>query len=145
MTAAPDDISPAELEAIEKRCEAATPGPWEQEYASNGGGIATAEFYIPGHNQDETVEMIAEDAVFIAAARTDIPRLIAALRARDAWLTHAGEQMADYANRLDAARALLARAAELIRDMLVWGTNIDCTTESRKVLAEIEGAEHGKP
>jgi hypothetical protein len=140
---APADLTPEDLAAIEARCEAATPGPWEsldsqvmRDVRWRRGPIASCL---------SSYESSQLDAKFIAAARTDIPRLLAALREQSDRVKHYQWEASQLQAERDAARALLARAAELIRDMLVWGTNIDCTTESRKVLAEIEGAEHGKP
>ena len=74
-----------ELNAISDRAESASPGPWEV-YA----GLAyDKKTHTRGVSQvGDTDEAIFEDryvppndAEFIAAARTDIPRLVAALRA----------------------------------------------------------------
>jgi hypothetical protein len=67
-------LSAAELAAIRTRVEQATPGPWQHGdhegiYAQ---GSATA---IAHRDSGGTVA----DADFIAAARTDIPRLLAAV------------------------------------------------------------------
>ena len=83
-----------ERNAIRARAEAATEGPWTSTFGYNNGGIATAFFAIPGHNGGGKVEMILEDAEFIAHAREDIPRLLAdndALRAEVAALLRALE------------------------------------------------------
>ena len=66
-----------ELEAIKRRCDAATAGPWRVEHGINvicaDGKTATgatgtdAEYW---HNRDKS------NAEFIAHARTDIPNLI---------------------------------------------------------------------
>ena len=61
-------MSDEELQAIKVRCDAATPGPWE---VSEGGGVwvdATCWEGVSGGR--------ADDAAFIAAARTDIPALV---------------------------------------------------------------------
>jgi hypothetical protein len=159
---APDDITPEELVAIEARCEAATPGPWSVEVYDKGttfygiGPVRADKVWMGGGYEPSYEQAVLDvempDAAFIAAARSDIPKLLAAIKSRDAELAELRafyrereKACAERADERDAAKALLARAAELIRDMLVWGTNIDCTTESRKVLAEIEGADHGKP
>jgi hypothetical protein len=68
-------LTPDELAAIRERVDAAASGPWEYEPgfcvvsspASSQGGIA--------------YDMRDADAYFIAAARTDIPRLLATLDA----------------------------------------------------------------
>jgi hypothetical protein len=72
-----------DIAAIRALCEATTPGPWRQEYAYNNGGCPTANFYIPGHNGGATVEMLANDAAFIVAARTALPELLARLEAAE--------------------------------------------------------------
>lgn len=64
------------LKEIERLAREATPGPWEQEYTANNAGMALAEFRIPGHNAGKTVEMLADDAAFIVAARATIPELL---------------------------------------------------------------------
>lgn len=73
------------LAKIKDRAEAATPGPWfarvapefvtEQGYASYGHGPVVHQ--TP---RDQPIERAQRDALFIAAARTDVPALIAALR-----------------------------------------------------------------
>jgi hypothetical protein len=69
-----------DLDAIEARAEAATPGPWRQTTSKRGyrDVLQTPDSYGD--------RMIAKgcpnaDADFIAAARTDIPALVAELRA----------------------------------------------------------------
>jgi hypothetical protein len=39
--------------------------------------MTTGYFYIPAHNGNASVEMLADDAVFCANAREDVPKLIA--------------------------------------------------------------------
>ena len=75
------------LDAIQARADAATEGPWEARTTGRAGGD---HWYIcddgeaiahisaqDGINEDQR----EPDAEFIAAARTDVPRLVAALRA----------------------------------------------------------------
>lgn len=72
-------IDETELQAIESRCNAATPGPWFQDNmgpwkvrdAPTGDRVATC---------DKDTRAGREDAAFIAASREDIPKLLAALR-----------------------------------------------------------------
>jgi hypothetical protein len=68
-----------ELERIEARCAAATPGPWKswvegRDHTSGDHFISTAgeDIYLTGAT--------LSDQDFIAAARQDIPTLIAAVR-----------------------------------------------------------------
>jgi hypothetical protein len=63
----------AELDVIEVRAEMATEGPWEVPW--------------PPKTLTTVSALQAEDAAFIAAARTDVPVLVAALR--QAWATNA--------------------------------------------------------
>lgn len=79
------------LDAMQARCDAATDGPWEREWdtsdqwwtihgqpnpAKGDDRMVCPEVATLNHREDWTA-----DAAFIAAARTDMPRLIAALRA----------------------------------------------------------------
>jgi len=75
----------AELDAIEARAAAAIEGPWEVVVhpAIPGESIPEYAAIVPGVAAGLTVE----DAAFIAAARTDVPALVAALR--QAWATNA--------------------------------------------------------
>ncbi len=70
-------MTDADLKAIRERVEAATKGPWRQEYGYNNGGMATGFFFIPEHSAGKSVEMLADDAAFIAHAREDVPALLA--------------------------------------------------------------------
>jgi hypothetical protein len=85
-----DPLTDDELKAIEARANAATPGPWKAEgddecilyvRAANGHTVVTT---------DSGVYTTDEDAIFIAAARTDVPKLVAEVRRLreafvDAW------------------------------------------------------------
>src|SRR3990172_7960149 len=88
-----------DLEAIEARCQQATPGPWSVDerdmfiFAADGNMVASSEpsegWVIRGHGAEASGQRPpgSQDAngVFIAHAREDIPKLIAALRSeRDA-------------------------------------------------------------
>ncbi len=67
-------MTPAELDAIEARAKGATLGPWEQ----------ADDFYViaPAAPADSPVtgEIQPVNAAFIAAARTDVPALVAEVR-----------------------------------------------------------------
>ena len=76
-------ITKTELEAIKRRCEAATDGPWNSEGSPyvfakvpdgrpNGEGIVHCECYVRRGVTDDKA-----NAEFIAAARTDVPELVA--------------------------------------------------------------------
>lgn len=110
MPPMPDDlITPAELDAIEARANAATDGPWyvrntDDDHCMSGSYVGTERGPGEGHdglnglaiggNDPATVVAITciqapllamaereeENALFIAAARADIPRLVATVR-----------------------------------------------------------------
>jgi len=86
-------LTRAELDAIRERCEAATPGPWTPvPQTSDGRHIREAAVvnasmqsfwqccYKQGNGQPE------QDAAFIAAARTDVPALLAHIEALETAL-----------------------------------------------------------
>ena len=76
---------PADLEAIEARASAATPGPWTSPWIGDstcrdailgGGGEVVGVTWRDGWH----LAVTQADAEFIAAARTDVPALVAELR-----------------------------------------------------------------
>lgn len=78
-----------ELAEIEARAEAATPEPWDVQkcygdrWTDRTGQHHTAAYWIPKAEQlgdGECGAMLEMDARFIAAARSDIPRLVAEVR-----------------------------------------------------------------
>ncbi len=101
-----------------------TRGPWRCEAGYNNAGCPTSFFYVPGHNDGATVELLEADAEFIVASRVDVPRLLATVEARDVELAKAisREGIADwledlamhYAPGSDDGGALL-RASAIVR------------------------------
>jgi len=77
-------LSDAELDEIEARARAATPGPWTsfvegRDHQSGSDFIMTG----PDTNRGEDIELLgatAADQDFIAASRQDVPRLVAEIR-----------------------------------------------------------------
>jgi hypothetical protein len=63
-----------DLDAIETRCAAATPGPWECGIIENGGQLCV------WYGDRVLVEGIDENAEFTAAAHQDVPALVAECR-----------------------------------------------------------------
>lgn len=104
----------------ERRAEAATPGPWhrddrgafrgEPDECTKGVGVVTASAY-PG--QEGLVFASDADASFVAAARADVPALVAALREaeaeRERWEKTAGAERA-YGNARVAVSEAQAEA-----------------------------------
>jgi hypothetical protein len=108
----PTDLPDTELDAIEARAKAATPGPWRQGAVDKIRvfGDPDGETLAPGLgrcvcivNQWTGEERRDADAAFIAAAREDVPRLVAALREARKQLA----EVVDYAARQDAELATL--------------------------------------
>lgn len=94
-------LTPADIAAIRGRCEAATPGPWYHidpdavRFHAVGGWLRNCpdgshwiETLRIGKNRAAVaatpLRMPAENATFIAHARTDIPRLLAHVAALEA-------------------------------------------------------------
>lgn len=88
-----DDLTTV-LDAIQERADAATPGPWGRDTATFPWGAVTENVVGPGglwdvatcHGGDlppdeGRAQQARRDADFLARARTDIPRLLAAVRA----------------------------------------------------------------
>ncbi len=87
MTPMPNMHKPLDLDAIEARANAATPGPWEvEEYV----GVLESTSVLdrvsePTHDWERRIIASSlpdepADAAFIAHARTDVPALIAEVR-----------------------------------------------------------------
>ena len=72
----------ARLDALRERVERATPGPWEN-YGDGDHEVYQAGEYDDGDLGPYIARSVPaeDDAVFIAAARTDVERIEAALRA----------------------------------------------------------------
>lgn len=71
-----------DLDAIRARCDAATPGPWmvfEGAYPYGEGYVieSPADLVAGNFDHEEGGIIRKEDAEFIAAARTDVPELLA--------------------------------------------------------------------
>lgn len=69
------------LAEVEQREQAATPGPW----LPDGLDINGDYFVRTGYTSASDVGFTESDAEFIAHARTDVPRLVEALRGALAW------------------------------------------------------------
>ena len=68
-------LSAEELDAMEARCEAATPGPWKVVQKGNTVKSMAIKGVCSG------MSALRDDYNFIAHARTDLPRLLSAYRA----------------------------------------------------------------
>jgi hypothetical protein len=86
------DLTNNDLDEIEQRATAATPGPWEafieERHAIGGdsfirtGGLDDnqPDMYVSQYHGATSVKVPAADLDFIANARQDIPRLVAEIR-----------------------------------------------------------------
>lgn len=78
-----DELTEAELNAIEARAAAATEGPWEKDRWD--GTLGRGSLSVPSKLRVLVTRFNygnagSPDLEFIAAARTDVPRLVKALR-----------------------------------------------------------------
>jgi hypothetical protein len=93
-------LNAEEIEAIRKRAEAATPGPWfdsETVYVVSN---------VSGDSIEWDADFIAEtqeqsDAEFIAYAREDVPKLLAEIARLQTRLSHAGDILSEAHDLLD--------------------------------------------
>jgi hypothetical protein len=143
------DGGPLDLEAIKARAEAATPGPW------NGTWHATAESSIEGSDGHTVAYVNSEcadhpgrrdaDGHFIAAARSDVPALVAEVERLTQFATSLGKaldaRIGDVRRRDDEIESLRRqRAAErdVIEKAKAWGADYKspygATFESDQVL-----------
>lgn len=102
---------PLDLEAIEARCAAATPGPWawhredDEPHDLNAGDESVLYPYVgPGLDHAE-LDILPEDAAFIEHARDDVPALVARVRALEAALAEITAGAEDTARAMDGLRA----------------------------------------
>jgi hypothetical protein len=126
----PQPLQPEELKAIEARCEAATPGPWVATISPDGTVAMVDHATLRSDDADEPL-MIAScdvignldnDADFIAAARTDIPRLLATI-----------EEMA---GEVAQAHVTVRKNAELALENKNISEQIEKTTLAHDLLAQ---------
>jgi hypothetical protein len=100
-----------DLDAIEARAEAATEGPWYEDDITFGTGtlvIARFDDTVVQSSLPLSHTRTAPNADFIAHARTDVPALVAELRAaRDSSASSFIKALADLATALAAYRAVV--------------------------------------
>lgn len=84
-----EPLADRELEAIARRCQAATPGPWRPFLESEGGLGGSSVIWVSDDENEADLYVwlgatLAPDADFdfVASARQDIPRLLDALHGR---------------------------------------------------------------
>lgn len=115
MAAVSTELTAAELAEIETRAEAATTGPWVHD-ADKGGehrvGTSDGKEWVAYIGNDEDWPHPVPDAAFIAAARTDVPRLVAALRAAYAELETSRRIRESWRTDYEKLRAEALRGAD---------------------------------
>ena len=79
-----------DLEAIEARANAATEGPWVVTASRSGRSLSVGP---DGFSGRERGERFREDAEFTAAARTDVPALVAFVRQLQAEVKDLREEL----------------------------------------------------
>jgi hypothetical protein len=87
-----------EHEAIKRRCEAATPGPWKSIPFGGEDGYPDEHLVLFPDGEDASVLMEPE-AEFIAHARTDVPALVAEVEKLRKMLTEANGYLLGYDDR----------------------------------------------
>lgn len=86
MNETPKLLTDAEIAAIADRVEKATVGPWEWKTLNGFHWLASNETtLLEYHATDDGIHGAPEDEMFIAAARQDIPRLLADLQRYREW------------------------------------------------------------
>jgi len=102
------------LDQIQKRADAATPGPWKADGETRGDCVVwgpNGRFLMnqqaephwieyPGEKRSVSFDVDRRDGEFIAHARTDIPALLAMVREQRARLDAIDAQVRDLATRL---------------------------------------------
>jgi hypothetical protein len=73
-------MHPTELDEIEARCDAASPGPWKYPYRGFPGVVGSKRGCLWTSGRHEGRVNHEADAEFIAHARQDVPDLIAEIR-----------------------------------------------------------------
>ena len=141
-----------EIQAIEARLEAATPGPWDFETIPETGESRVVVFSNTGDPMlDVSVAphgVRAEDAEFIAYAPEDIRALIAEVKRLEAWKREAvtvmdGLQGLGEALRLPlgeqvTGRTALEKVKELIKSRDAWASHMMGIAVTRQKLEAVE-------
>jgi hypothetical protein len=84
-------ITAEELAAIKARADAATDGPWTCEPGGDESDVYSEASVPLGCSRTcVLIDARLRDSEFIAAARTDVPRLVAEVERLRAWIDHVG-------------------------------------------------------
>lgn len=146
-------MTPDELDAIEARAAAATPGPWAAEDERHGKGscsccgevlyawniVAPSREVVVSAMDDVTPGVHGDaDATFIAHARADVPALITALREAWAEAARLRAALALQAESVENAGAAIARVRALCDEAERWALSSPSVSTSR-IRAVLDG------
>ena len=106
------------LDAVQARIDAATEGPWSWASHITADGDEWAVFDAEDHALASNHDGWSPDAEFIAQARTDLPRLLAAVRAVEAVLDDAENTATRNLSRNFAGKPFTPALADEIRRAL---------------------------
>lgn len=148
-----DQLTPEQLAAIEARCERATPGPWrwddrdDQLFDAKGELLA---FGQPTYEGNHGIVVPPDDATFIAAARTDVPALLAEVRRLQSDLALADQTAAA---QLAEVRRLTAEVecmrpivdAAIAFRVVLLEEDADCWAEDRALWSAVDAYRKAKP
>ncbi len=122
------------LDEILKRCEAATPGPWELDYGNweveskhpehRRHAICGVDWSCRGFNEEEGKIHPYQDAEFIANARTDLPLVVAALKKA--------------VEALEIVKSISYESKRAIKDHVLRHSLTEIEEGTNQTLAEIE-------
>ena len=132
------DVAGDVLAEIEGRAEAATPGPWVHN-GVNGIHARIGACVAISHVHEDQRRW--EDAVFIAAARTDVPRMAEALR----WALSALDELADRGLGFDLNPTTDGKPASYVRYIGRMDDSArEVADDARKAITAALGCEAGK-
>lgn len=97
----PSPMSTAELEAVSRRAEAATAGPWRQDSMPTLGYLVRAGADPVAAATHLDFAIAVADAAFVAHSREDVPRLLATIAARDEEIERLQAEVARLQQRPD--------------------------------------------
>jgi predicted RNase H-like nuclease (RuvC/YqgF family) len=132
-------LTQEELEAIRKRAEAATPGPWGKEFRYGISIITNYGFNVIDEDGGVTKY---PDAEFIAHARQDVPKLLAEIerlqkenRLLESFFEESDRNKERYASEVERLNAELEKANQSTKDIVeeLFGDKI---RESAKRIAD---------
>lgn len=143
-------MTPEELAAIEQRANAATEGPWVVEHWDDQGRIhrpGSADTVASNGGTGDWDDVAGPNSAFIAAARTDVPVLLAEVRRQaeviELLQRRMSEQCMYSAGLKECAAGLLAKLARVEALVVDWRERDQGDWFPRESAAELESALRG--